>query len=64
MKPKIQKDRVSQDIIGWKGNSSPGDDGGQFSSGKKKHSDHPATQTNGDIIKWSWWSWVLIKISF
>lgn len=44
---------MSQDIIGWKGNSSPGDDGGQFSSGKKKHSDHPATQTNGDIIKWS-----------
>ena len=63
VKPVSQKDRVSQDIIGWKGNSSP-DDGGKFSSGKKKHGAHPATQTNGDFIKWSWSSWVLIKISF
>lgn len=51
VKPKNQKDRVSQDIIGWRGNSSP-DDGGKFSSGKKKHDAHPAVQTNGDFIKW------------
>lgn len=36
VKPVNQKDRVSKDIIGWNANASQ-DDGGQFSSGKKKN---------------------------
>ena len=52
VKPVSQKDRVSSDIIGWSQGPGQSERGG-MQVGKKKTSDHPAAQTNGDFIKWS-----------